>query len=131
MSTSQRGNILSMVESTTYSIPTTSKSKIQNLYGNTSSSHVGDEGNDIKVGMDDFLWDSQATKRMLLHAFQQNELGDGVDILDTFFESLKSTYTSPLFGHESRSNQLGTTMLLFNLKAMYDMSDACFSALLK
>jgi hypothetical protein len=31
------------------------ESPIQNLYSNTSSSHVGDEGNDIEVGMDDFL----------------------------------------------------------------------------
>ena len=31
------------------------ESSIQNLDSNTSSSHVGDEGSDIEVGMDDFL----------------------------------------------------------------------------
>jgi hypothetical protein len=34
--------------------PLRPESPIQNLYSNTSSSHVGDEGNDIEVGMDDF-----------------------------------------------------------------------------
>jgi hypothetical protein len=87
-----------MVETTTYSIPTTSKSPIQNLDSNTSSSHVGDEGNDIEVGMDDFLQDTQAMEGMLLDAFQQNELGDDIDVVDTFFESLKSASTTPLFG---------------------------------
>jgi len=67
---------------------------------------------------------------MALHAFQQNELGDDVDIIDTFLESLKNDSTAPLFGHESMLTQLGTTLLLYNLKAMYGMSDACFSTLL-
>jgi hypothetical protein len=71
------------------------ESPIQNLYSNTSSSHVGDEGNDIEVGMDDFLWDTQAMEGMLLHAFQQNELGDDVDVIDTFFESLKYCFHHP------------------------------------
>jgi hypothetical protein len=31
------------------------ESPIQELYSNTSSSHVGNEGNDVEVGMDDFL----------------------------------------------------------------------------
>jgi hypothetical protein len=48
--------------------------------------------------MDDFLWDTQAMEGMLLHAFQQNELGDDVDVVDTFFESLKFASTTPLFG---------------------------------
>jgi hypothetical protein len=113
--------------------PLRPESPIQNLYSNTSSSHVGDEGNDIEVGMDDFLWDTQAMEGMLLDAFQQNELGDDVDVIDTFFESLKSASTTPLFGRVqgSRSTQLGTTMLLYNLKAMYGMSDMCFSTLLR
>ena len=38
--------------------PLRPKSPIQNLYNNTSSWHVGDEGNDIEVGMDDLLWDT-------------------------------------------------------------------------
>jgi hypothetical protein len=60
--------------------------------------------------MDDFLQDTQAMQGILLHAFIQNELGDDVDIIDTLFESLKSTSTTPLFGQGSRSTQLGTTM---------------------
>ena len=52
---------------------------------------------------------------MLLDAFQQNELGDDIDITDTFFEILKSTSTTPLFGHGSSwSTELGTTLLLYN-----------------
>jgi hypothetical protein len=35
--------------------PPRPESPIQNLDNNTSYSHVGDEGNDIEVGMDDFL----------------------------------------------------------------------------
>jgi hypothetical protein len=49
--------------------PLRPESPIQNLDINTSSSHVGDEGNDIEVGMDDFLWDTQAMEGMLLDAF--------------------------------------------------------------
>jgi len=49
---------------------------------------------------------------MLLCAFQQDELGGNGHIVDTFFERLKSASTTPLFGHGSRSTQLGTTMLL-------------------
>jgi hypothetical protein len=78
--------------------PLCPESPIQNLDNNTSSSHVGDEGNDIEVGMDDFLWDTQAMEGILLDAFQKNELGDDVDVVDTFFEILKSTSTTPLFG---------------------------------
>jgi hypothetical protein len=84
--------------------------------------------------MDDFLRDTQAMERMLLDAFQQNELGDDVDVVDTFYESLKHASTTPLFGPMqgfARSTQLGTTMLLYNLKTMYGMSDVCFSTLLR
>jgi hypothetical protein len=48
---------------------------------------------------------------MLLHALQQSELGYDIDIVDTFFETLKFTSTTLLFGHGSRYTQLGTTML--------------------
>jgi hypothetical protein len=78
--------------------PLRTESPIQDLDNNTSSSHVGDEGNDIEVGMDDFLSDTQAMEGMLLNAFQQNELGDGTDVVDTLFKSLKSASTTPLFG---------------------------------
>jgi hypothetical protein len=74
------------------------ESSIQNLENNTSSSHVGDEGNDIKVGMDDFLQESQAMEGMLLDAFQKKQLGDEDDIVDTLFENLKYASTTPIFG---------------------------------
>jgi hypothetical protein len=61
--------------------------------------------------MDDFLWDTQAMEGILLHAFQQNELGDDANIIDTFFESLKFASTTPLFGHGSSSTQPRKTML--------------------
>jgi hypothetical protein len=87
---------------------------IQNLYNNTSYSHVGDEGNDIEVHMDDFLQDTQAKEGMLLDAFQQNELGDETNVVDTFFKTLKFSSIAPLFGRlqGSRSTQLETTLLL-------------------
>ena len=57
----------------------------------------------------------------------ENELGDGICIVDTFFESLKSASTAPLFGHGlSSSTQLGRTMLLYNLKVIYGMLDVHF-----
>jgi hypothetical protein len=49
--------------------------------------------------MDDLSHDTQSMEGMLLHAFQQNELGGMLDIIDIFFESLKSASTTPLFGH--------------------------------
>jgi hypothetical protein len=103
--------------------PLCPESPIQNLYNNTRYSHVGDEGNNIKVGMDDFLWDTQAMEGIFLHAFQQNELGDGAYVVDILFENLKFASTTPLFGlvQGSRSTQLGTTMLPYNLKSMYHM----------
>jgi hypothetical protein len=109
------------------------ESPIQNLNSNTSSSHVGDEHNDIEVGIDDLLWDTQAMEGMCLDEFQKNELGDDVDVTYTFYESLKFASTTPLFGliqGSARSIYLGTTMLLYNLKAMYGISYACFLTLL-
>ena len=38
--------------------PLRSKSPIQNIYSNTSFSHVGDKSNNMEVGMDDFLWET-------------------------------------------------------------------------
>jgi hypothetical protein len=114
--------------------PLCPKSPIQNLNNNVGPSHVGDEGNGIEVGMDDFLRDTRAMEGMLLDAFQQNELGDDVDVVDTFSENLKYASTTPLFGlvHESTgSTQLWTTMLMYNLKAMYGMLDVCFTTLLR
>ena len=66
--------------------------------------------------MDDFLRDTHAMEGILLHEFQENELGDEFDIIDTFFESLKYATTTLLFGHGARYTQLGTTILLYNLK---------------
>ena len=45
------------------------ESPIRNAYSNTNSSHVGDKGNEIEVGMDDFLRDTCAMEGMLLDAF--------------------------------------------------------------
>jgi hypothetical protein len=71
--------------------------------------------------MDDFLQDAKAMEGMLLDTFQKNEPRDDVDVIDTFYENLKFASTNPLFGpiqESTRSTQLGTTMLLYNLKAM-------------
>ena len=72
--------------------------------------------------MDDFLSDTQAMEGMLLDEFQQNKLGDDDDVIYTFYEILKFSFTAPLFGpiHQfARSTQLVTLMLLYNLKGMY------------
>ena len=96
------------------------ESPIQNYSSRISSSHVGDTGNDVEVGMDDLLWDTQAMEGILLDTFQQNELGYDVDIIDTFFKILKFASMTPLFGYvPSRSIQIGRKMLLYNLKVMY------------
>ena len=67
---------------------------------------------------------------MFLDAFQQNELRDDVDVTDTFFESIKYASTTPLF-ETSRSIELGTIMLLYNLKLKNGMPNTCFSKLLR
>ena len=72
--------------------------------------------------MDDYLRDTTAMETMLLDAFQiYDQLGDDAYIVDTFFKSLKFASTTPLFrlGGQSKSTQLGTTMLLYNLKANF------------
>ena len=105
-----------------------------NDYNNSSSSQAGNGGNQIEVGMDDYLRDMTAMETMLLDAFQNNDqLGDDSHIADTFFESLKFSSTTPLFrlGGQSKSTQLGTTMLLYNLKANFGLSNACFSEILR
>ena len=49
-------------------------SSIRNDYNNTNSStEVGNGDNKKEVGMDDYLWDMNAMKTMLLDAFQNNE----------------------------------------------------------
>ena len=113
-----------MLESTANSISTI-ESPIQNIFRNTSSSHVGDEYNNIVMGMDDFLWDNHAMEGMFLDALKQDQLGDDAHIFNTFFQILKSASTTPLFGHGSRSTQLGTPMLIYKLKVMHGMSDVC------
>jgi hypothetical protein len=93
-------------------------SPIRNDYNNSSSSsQVGNGGNQIEVGMDDYLRDTVSMEAMFLDAFQNDELGDDAHITNTLFKSLKSASTTPLFGpSQSKSTQLGTTMLLYNLK---------------
>ena len=78
--------------------------------------------------MDDYLWDTIAMETMLLDALQNDELEHDAHINDTIFESLKPASTTPLFGPsaQSKSTQLGTTMLLYNVKAKFGMSNACF-----
>ena len=123
-----------MVKSTTYSFPLCSDSPIWNDYNNSiSSSKVGNESNQMEVGMDDYLWDKTAMEEMLLDAFQNDELGDDAHIIDTLFESLKYASTTPLFGPygKSKSTELGTMMLLYNLKAKFGMLNACFSIILR
>ena len=89
-------------------------SPIRNDYNNSSSSQAGNGGNQIEVGMDDYLRDTTAMETMLLDAFQNDDqLGDDAHIADTFFESLKFASTTPLFGPGGQSmyTQLGATML--------------------
>ena len=108
-------------------------SPIRNDYTNSSSSKARNGGNQIEVGMDDYLMDTTVMETMLLDAFQNDDqLGDDAHIADTFFESLKFASTTPLFGPggNSNSNQLGTTMLLYNLKENFGLSNACFSEIL-
>ena len=84
--------------------------------------------------MDDYLRDTTTMEKMLLDAFQNDDqLGDDAHIADTFFESRKFASTTPLFGlgGQSKSTQLGTLMLLYNLKAKFGLSNACFSEILR
>ena len=84
--------------------------------------------------MDDYLRDTTAMETMLLDAFQNDDqLGDDAHIIDTFFDGLKFDSTTPLFGPsgQSKSTQLGTTMLLYNLKSNFVLSNACFSEILR
>ena len=53
---------------------------------------------------------------ILLNSFQLDELENNANVFNSFFKILKFASTTPLFGHRSRSNQLGKTMLLYNLK---------------
>ena len=61
-------------------------SPIRNDYNNISSSQAGNGGNQIEVGMYDYLRDTTAMETMLLDAFQNDDqLGDDSHITDTFF----------------------------------------------
>ena len=74
-------------------------SPISNDYNNSSSSHAGNGGNKIEVGMDYYLRDTTSMKTMLLDALHNDDqLGDDALITDTFFESLKFSSTTPFFG---------------------------------
>jgi hypothetical protein len=55
--------------------------------------------------MKDFLWDTHAMEGMLLDAFQQNELGDDTDFIYTFYENMKFSSTTPLFGSVQQSTR--------------------------
>ena len=69
-----------------------------NDYNNSSSSQVGNGGNQIEVGMDDYLRETTTMDRILLDAFKNDELGDDACITNTFFESQKYASTTRLFG---------------------------------
>ena len=104
-----------------------------NDYNNSSYSQDLNGGNQIEVCMDDLLWDMTAMETMLLVAFQNDELGDDAHMNDTLFEILKFSSTTPLFGPgiQSKSTQLETMMLLYNLKENFGLSNACFSEILR
>ena len=60
---------------------------------------AGNGGNQIEVGMDDYLRDTTAMDTILLDAFQNDDqLGDDAHITETFLESLKFSSTILLFG---------------------------------
>jgi hypothetical protein len=61
-----------------------------------------DEGNVIKVGMYDFLLDTQAMEGMLLDSFQGNELGDDADVVDSFYEKLGICFHHPSIWSSTR-----------------------------
>ena len=109
-------------------------SPIRNYYNNSSSSQAGNGGNQIEVGMDDYLRDTTAMETMSLNEFHNHDqLGDDSHIADTFFESLKFSSTTLLFGlgRQSKSTQLGTMMLLYILKAKFIFLNACFLEILR
>ena len=71
--------------------------------------------------MDFYSRDMTAMEIMFLDAFpNDDQLGDDAHIADTFFESLKFGSTTPLFGPggQPKFTQLGTTMLLYNMKGL-------------
>jgi hypothetical protein len=73
-------------------------SPIMDDFNKSIYSQVGNGVNQIKVCMDDYLRDTISMETMLLVAFQNDELGDDAHITDTFFERMKSSSTTPLFG---------------------------------
>ena len=123
-----------MVESPLIQFPLRPDSPIRNDYNNSSSSQDSNGDNQIEVGMDVYLRDMTAMETILLDAFQNDDqLGDDAHITNTFFESLKFASTTPLFGPggQSKSTQLGTAMLLYNLKVNFGLSNACFSEIFR
>lgn len=73
-------------------------SPIKNFDGNNNSSQVGNGGKETGVGMNDLLWEMTSMDAMLLDEFHDNEIGCDDHISHTFFEMLKSTSTTRLFG---------------------------------
>ena len=69
-----------------------------NAYSNSGSSHVVHGGSGIEVRMYELLRHMSAMDAMLLHTFQEIELGYDAHITNNFFESLKLASTTPLFG---------------------------------
>jgi hypothetical protein len=87
--------------------------------------------NDTEVGMDAFLQDTNALGSMLVNAFGQDKFGDNDHVSNTILDSSRDVSSTPLYANGTKSNQIGTTMLLCNLNAMHDILDICFSTLLR
>ena len=78
--------------------PQSLDSPIRNDYNNSIYSQAGNGGNQIEVGMDDYLRDTTAMETMLLDVFENDDqLGDDAHIIDTFFKRLKFASTTPIF----------------------------------
>lgn len=64
-------------------IPLCPDSLIRNEYSNSSSSsQVGNGGNQIEFGMDDYVHNTTSMEAMLLDAFQNDKLGDDAHITE-------------------------------------------------
>ena len=72
-------------------------SPIKNEYSDSSSSHVGNGGNEVEVCMDDWLRQRSSMDAMFFHTFRNSEVRDDTCITESFFKRLKLENTTPLF----------------------------------
>lgn len=80
--------------------------------------------------MDDYLQDTHALEGMLWNEFEKDEIRNDAHIVETPYKP-RNLIPPPLSLDMGQGLRTRTTMLLYNLKAMYGMSDACLSALLR